>query len=52
LNYNYVDTNRSGDHIWWISDIRKFQSHYPDWSFKYNLPMIIDDLYKGLRNRA
>jgi len=27
LEYDYVETNRSGDHIWWISDIQKFQNH-------------------------
>ena len=25
------ETHRVGDHIWWISDVRKFQSHYPNW---------------------
>ena len=35
LNWSYVEDNRIGDHIWWISDVRKFQSHYPDWKFRY-----------------
>ncbi len=29
LSWTYADTNRTGDHIWWVSDIRKFTSHYP-----------------------
>ena len=29
LTWTYEETNRIGDHIWWISDVRKFQSHYP-----------------------
>ena len=29
LKWTYVEDNRIGDHIWWISDVRKFQSHYP-----------------------
>ena len=24
MNWTYVDDNRIGDHIWWISDVRKF----------------------------
>ena len=27
----YVEQNRRGDHIWWIGDLARFQSHYPDW---------------------
>ena len=30
LKWTYVEDNRIGDHIWWISDVRKFQSHYPE----------------------
>ena len=29
LNWTYSDQNRAGDHIWWISDISKFQQDYP-----------------------
>lgn len=28
LNWSYSEANRSGDHIWWISDVRKFQVQY------------------------
>jgi CDP-paratose 2-epimerase len=41
---------RSGDHIWWISDIRKFQSHYKNWSIKYNINCIIEDMYRSSQN--
>lgn len=44
MNYEYVDKNRIGDHIWWISDVSKFKSHYPDWNYKYN----IDDTLKEI----
>lgn len=44
MNLNYVDENRSGDHIWWISDVSKFQQHYPDWSYKYDIHSIINDI--------
>jgi CDP-paratose 2-epimerase len=45
LDSSYVETNRIGDHIWYISDIRKFQSHYPDWQQQYDLRRLLDDIY-------
>ena len=32
LKYEYVEQARSGDHIWYVSDVRKFAAHYPTWS--------------------
>lgn len=43
-NTTYLETNRSGDHIWYISDVSKFQRHYPGWEYKYNLDMILQDI--------
>ena len=37
LSWEYVEDNRIGDHIWWISDVRKFREHYPEWNFRYGL---------------
>ena len=51
LNSTYDDRNRIGDHIWYISDIRKFESHYPGWSFRYDLPAIVEAVYEGWRER-
>ncbi len=45
LQYIYTDDNRSGDHVWYISDVRKFQSHFPQWQYKYNLQDILKDIY-------
>jgi CDP-paratose 2-epimerase len=47
LNWQYFDVNRQGDHIWWISDISRFQSHYPDWSLTYNVPAILREIYEA-----
>ena len=30
-NYTLSNEARSGDHIWYISDLNKFQTHYPEW---------------------
>jgi CDP-paratose 2-epimerase len=42
----YVDENRRGDHIWWISDVSKFQKHYPGWKFEYDVPQILREIYE------
>lgn len=49
--WSYSDTNRTGDHVWWVSDIRKFQSHYPAWSLSYDVEGIIRELHDGLMER-
>src|SRR5438093_1918152 len=49
LKWNYEETNRIGDHIWWISDVRKFQQHYPGWKFRYGLRDILDEIYTAVR---
>jgi CDP-paratose 2-epimerase len=47
----YSDENRSGDHIWYISDVRKFRSHYPDWGYTHDLTAILTDIYRGQAGR-
>ena len=51
LTHSYTDDNRSGDHIWYISDVRKFQEHYPAWQYKYNLRDILQDIYNAQTQR-
>lgn len=46
LNYEYVDKNRIGDHIWWISDVAKFKAHYPEWDYKYNIEDTIKEIFE------
>lgn len=43
----YVNENRIGDHIWYISDVSKFKRDYPDWDFKYDLDAILADICKN-----
>lgn len=45
LDWTYVEDNRIGDHIWWISDVAKFQSHYPTWNYRYNLHGILKEIH-------
>jgi len=51
MNWSYTEDNRSGDHIWWISDVRKFQSHYPGWKYRYNLTDILTQIESHLSQR-
>ena len=43
-NYIYNDLNRSGDHIWYISNLDKFKNNYPEWSIKYSIDDILDEI--------
>lgn len=45
LNWMYVEDNRIGDHIWWISDVTKFKQHYPEWNFTYNINDILKEIF-------
>lgn len=45
MNYEYSEANRIGDHIWWISDVSKFQGDYPEWSWKYNINDILSQIF-------
>ena len=49
LTWSYEETNRVGDHIWWVSDVRKFQGDYPNWKFRYGLRQILDEIYAALK---
>ena len=51
LDWTYEETHRKGDHIWWISDISRFQKDCPDWNYRYDLPAIIEEIFNGLRER-
>ncbi|MEY2503964.1 MAG: CDP-paratose 2-epimerase [Verrucomicrobiota bacterium] len=49
LTWKYEEDNRIGDHIWWISDVRKFQEHYPEWKFRYGLREILEEIHAAVR---
>ncbi len=44
LNWRYVDENRIGDHICYISNLAKFQGHYPGWKITRTL----DDMLREM----
>ncbi len=52
MNYSYADDNRIGDHMWWVSDVRKFQNHYPEWHYQYNIDDILEQIFNGMKSRV
>jgi CDP-paratose 2-epimerase len=51
LTWTYEETNRIGDHTWWISDVGKFQKHYPAWKFRYSLQEIVEEIHRAVADR-
>lgn len=47
----YVEENRIGDHIWWISDVNKFKTHYPEWTHTKDISDILTGIYGFNRDR-
>lgn len=52
MNYSYDEGNRSGDHIWYISDLRKFKEHYPSWDWKYDLKTTLAQMHDNISKRV
>jgi CDP-paratose 2-epimerase len=52
MQYNYSDDNRVGDHIWWISDVSKFQSLYLNWRYRYDIRALMADIHQGISSRV
>jgi CDP-paratose 2-epimerase len=46
LRWTYAEANRTGDHIWWLSDVSKFRRHYPGWELTYDVPQICREIYE------
>lgn len=51
MNVVYSDTNRIGDHIWYISDLSKFRSHYPEWHWRYDLKTTAEEIFEFMSKR-
>ncbi len=50
--YEYQDKNREGDHICYVSDLRKMMTHYPEWSISKSLDNIFSEIYIAWRNKT
>ncbi len=45
----YQEVNRTGDHKWYITNLSKFKSHYPNWKLNHPLEQIITEMVKSVR---
>lgn len=50
--FEYVDKNREGDHICYISDLRKCRDHYPAWNITVPLHKIFEDIARSWKQRV
>ncbi len=48
VKINYIKQNRIGDHIWYITNNKKFKKDYPNWKQKYNTKKIISELIENI----
>ena len=44
IKKNIIKQNRIGDHIWYISNMKKFKKDYPNWKQIYSSKRIILEL--------
>jgi CDP-paratose 2-epimerase len=47
IHWTYSDQARKGDHICYISDVRKFQSHYPNWRMTRSLEQTLREIVES-----
>ena len=49
LSHHYGEA-RSADHIWYISSLKKFKTHYPEWRQTYRLKLILEEMFRSQKN--
>ena len=52
LSTEYLDRNRVGDHICYISDLTRLKNDYPQWEITRSLDMIIEELVVAARGKS
>lgn len=52
MKLDYTDRNRMGDHVWYVSDLTKLKSHYPEWSLSYgSVREVAEEIYEFNKTR-
>ena len=51
LNWVYHDQNRKGDHICYISNLRKLRAHYPNWTVTRSLYSTLEEIVEAQRKQ-
>lgn len=52
MRYEYVDKNREGDHMCYISDLSKIKDHYPQWDITKSLDDIFAEIHDAWVTRT
>lgn len=51
MQWTYAESSRTGDHIWWISDLARFKRHFPEWKLEYDVPAILREMHDAMVER-
>jgi len=51
MNFDVSKENRMGDHIWYISNLKKFKEHYPQWEQKFTLKETLQQISENNSSR-
>ena len=52
MRYKYDETNRSGDHMCYISNLAKMKAHYPGWAITKDLPTTFSEIHASWQARG
>ena len=52
MNFEYVDQNRAGDHICYISNLDKMKAHYPGWGITKDLETTFQEIHDAWLHRS
>lgn len=51
MQVSLSDTNRIGDHIWYVSDLGKFKAHYPQWAPRFGIEETLVQIFNEFNTR-
>ncbi len=51
LERRYADEARTGDHIWYVSDLSRFRARYPGWRITRRVPDILREIHAANAER-
>jgi CDP-paratose 2-epimerase len=52
MQFEYVDKNREGDHICYISDLSKMKAHYPGWDITKSLETVFEEIHEATMDKS
>ena len=50
--FEYIEKNREGDHICYISNLAKCKAHYPGWNIRVSLAQVFEEIYRSWTERV